>query len=650
MDIFISTIIRISVAVGVSGLLFIAFNYFFSQPTRRWRLFNTITGAFFGLIYFGILDGNRFLGDVGPTLIFWPVLGAVAGGAICGTLSDTEKPTVRIPLAVGTLVAFGVLQGAAWRSDFLPSLDWGAALVWTFAAGVILGTAGLAIRRDLIKAGNWAIVGLTVGWMLGAWGGADFGAGGSRWEAYAASIVGLTLIGIRLGFTKIPDDAVRIQLDTGSRKYIFLTPALAFISLGLLIPLVRTIYLSFLARTEGGRTVTDLSWVGLENYGFIFTSNQSLNLSGWSNFFTSRLVWWGGGLLGIAVIIAFVQKFKSPDGRPSLSGGSVSPFVIGWFLIVTAVFATLRGTILNNLWWVFFVTLMATGLGLMISVLADKAKMESSAKSLIFMPMAISFVGAGIIWRFMFIARDTQKPQTGLFNSIWVGFGQLSTTNSWTGIFAIAVLIGIISGLAIFSYLSWRSNANKLALFSLLGSALGGFLLYRLIGPGLGGVITRTITVDGEKVTQSIPNTILFIEEAPFNNLWLMVILIWIQTGFAMVIFSAAIKAVPGEFIEAARVDGATESQIFWRITIPQIATTIGVVVTTLIVLVMKVYDIVKVMTNGNFGTQVLANDMWNRAFQDRNWGLGSALAVILFIAVLPIMFYNIRRMQKIET
>jgi alpha-glucoside transport system permease protein len=97
-----------------------------------------------------------------------------------------------------------------------------------------------------------------------------------------------------------------------------------------------------------------------------------------------------------------------------------------------------------------------------------------------------------------------------------------------------------------------------------------------------------------------------------------MVILIWIQTGFAMVILSAAIKAVPEEFIEAARVDGATQSQIFWRIVLPQIGTTIGVVVTTLIVVVMKVYDIVKVVTNGQFGTQVLANDMFNQAFAVR--------------------------------
>ena len=129
--------------------------------------------------------------------------------------------------------------------------------------------------------------------------------------------------------------------------------------------------------------------------------------------------------------------------------------------------------------------------------------------------------------------------------------------------------------------------------------------------------------------------------------MWLMVVLIWMQTGFAMVILSAAIKAVPTEYIEAAKMDGATTSQIFWRITVPQIAPTIGVVVTTLIVTVMKVYDIIKVMTNGQFGTQVLANDMYQQAFQFTNYGTGAALAVILFLSVLPVMVVNIRRMQR---
>ena len=648
MDKLISTLIRILVVVGVSGGLFVVFNYIFSQATKRWRIFNVVAGGFLGLIYFGILDGNRLLGEVGPAMVFWPIIGAVAGGIVFGVLSDTQEPAMRFGIAAGSLAGIGIIQGAAWRSDYLPSLDWGTAFAWTFITGAIFGAIGLAIKRDFFKAGRWALVGLAIGWMLGAWGGSDFGTG-SRWEAYAASIIGLALLGVFLGLSKASDSESRIRIDLGSRKYIFLVPALAFIALGLLIPLARTIYLSLLSQRSGSR-FDDFEFVGLENYGFIFTNEKSLDLSSWTNLFSSSLVWWGIGLIGLALVIFIVHWVRSPDGRPRVSGGQVSPFVIAWFLIATAVFATLRGTIINNLWWVFFVSIMAAGLGLIIAVLADRARMESLAKSLIFLPMAISFVGAGIIWRFMYIARPPNKPQTGVLNSIWVGFGELSNTDSWTGIMAIAVLIAVIALLVILGAISLQAKAQKMALVSFLGAALVGFLLYRLIGPGLGGFTTRTAEVDGEEVTRTLPDTIFFLEESPFNNIWLMVILIWIQTGFAMVIFSAAIKAVPGEYIEAAKVDGATETQIFWRVIIPQIATTIGVVITTLIVLVMKVYDIVKVMTNGNFGTQVLASDMWQRAFTESNWGLGSALAVVLFISVIPIMFYNIRRMQRIET
>jgi alpha-glucoside transport system permease protein len=126
-----------------------------------------------------------------------------------------------------------------------------------------------------------------------------------------------------------------------------------------------------------------------------------------------------------------------------------------------------------------------------------------------------------------------------------------------------------------------------------------------------------------------------------------MIVFIWIQVGFSMVILSAAIKAVPTELIEAAKIDGATDAQVFWRVTLPQIATTIGVVVTTLIVGVMKVYDIVKVMTNGQFGSQVLANNMFQEAFSFNDIGKGAALAILIFVSVLPIMVSNIRRMQR---
>ena len=144
-----------------------------------------------------------------------------------------------------------------------------------------------------------------------------------------------------------------------------------------------------------------------------------------------------------------------------------------------------------------------------------------------------------------------------------------------------------------------------------------------------------------------IAKPILFVQEGPFNNVWLMVVLIWIQTGFAMVILSAAIKAVPGDLIEAARVDGANDRQVFFHVTLPTITPTISVIATALIVLVMKVFDIVRVMTNGNFGTQVIANEMWQKTFTEFNLGLGSALATVLFLAVVPAMALNVRRMQR---
>jgi len=169
-----------------------------------------------------------------------------------------------------------------------------------------------------------------------------------------------------------------------------------------------------------------------------------------------------------------------------------------------------------------------------------------------------------------------------------------------------------------------------------------GYLFVELLRRSLGG-----FSID--PVNGSIsPDTILFLQEVrPFNNLFLMIILIWIQTGFAMVILAAAIKAVPQEFIEAARVDGATEGQTFFNVTLPQIVPTIGVVVTTLIVLVTKVFDIVEVTTGGNFGTNLLANDMISVSFNFFNTGLGSAIAVFILILVLPVMIFNVGRMQK---
>lgn len=222
----------------------------------------------------------------------------------------------------------------------------------------------------------------------------------------------------------------------------------------------------------------------------------------------------------------------------------------------------------NNLLWLVVVPAACTGLGLLIAILADRVRWESLAKSLIFMPMAISFVGASIIWDFMYYFR-TGEVQIGLINAMVVG---------------------------------------------------------------LGGEPQGWVTLE------------------PWNNFFLMVILIWIQTGFAMVLISAAIKGIPDETLEAARIDGASEVQIFIRIIIPQIVSTLLVVMTTLIILVLKVFDIVTTMTDGQWNTEVLANYMDRLMFRGAtDFGRGSMIAVILMAATLPIMIWNIVRFTREE-
>jgi alpha-glucoside transport system permease protein len=186
---------------------------------------------------------------------------------------------------------------------------------------------------------------------------------------------------------------------------------------------------------------------------------------------------------------------------------------------------------------------------------------------LIFMPMAVSFVGASFIWRFVYEARDPSQPQVGLLSqiAIWLGF-------------------------------------------------------------------------------HNPPNWIL---TQPLNNFLLMVIMVWVQTGFAMVVLSAALKAVPDDVIEAARMDGAHGGRLLFFVTIPMIRNTLIVVLTTVMITTLKVFDIVRTMTGGNFGTQVLANEMYTQKFVFFDNGRGAALATILFLAVLPLMIYNILQLRK---
>jgi len=222
----------------------------------------------------------------------------------------------------------------------------------------------------------------------------------------------------------------------------------------------------------------------------------------------------------------------------------------------------------NNLIWLFVGTASSVGLGLLIAVLADRSKFETLAKAIIFMPMAISLVGASVIWRFMYAYAPPGQPQIGLLNAVLSGLGL--PPQSW-------------------------------------------------------------LTLQ------------------PWNNLFLVLVMVWGSTGFSMVLFSAALKGVPADLLEAARVDGATEVQAFFRIIIPYIQGTILTVTTTTAIGTLKIFDVVYVMTGGQYGTSVVGTEFYRQFFTNRNFGYGAAIAIVLFLAISPVMVYNLRQLQKQE-
>ena len=226
-----------------------------------------------------------------------------------------------------------------------------------------------------------------------------------------------------------------------------------------------------------------------------------------------------------------------------------------------------RRSILNNLGWLLIVPTLSTFFGLVIANLTDRIWWGTIAKSIIFMPMAISFVGAGVIWKFIYDYRGVDDQQIGLLNAIVVSFGL--EPQAWL-----------------------------------------------------------TIPI--------------------WNNLFLMAIMIWIQTGLALVIFSAALRGIPKETLEAARIDGASEFRIFWSIIIPFLEQTILVIWTIITILVLKVFDIIYAMTNGQWQTEVLANLMYDWMFRGGgDTGRGSVLAFCILIGVIPILAWNLYRHKQ---
>ncbi len=222
-------------------------------------------------------------------------------------------------------------------------------------------------------------------------------------------------------------------------------------------------------------------------------------------------------------------------------------------------------TVLNTIIWVLFVPVLSTVFGLAYAVFIDKSRGEKYFKVLVFMPMAISFVGASIIWRFVYTARPADQAQIGLLNQVVVMFGGQPV--------------------------DWLANQ-------------------------------------------------------PWNTFFLIVVMIWIQTGFAMVVLSAAIKGVPIEQLEAAEIDGANGWQRFRNVTVQAIKPSLIVVLTTISIVSLKVFDIVRTMTAGANSTSVLANEMYSQ-WKGFELGRSAALALVLFLLVVPIIIYNARQIAK---
>ena len=226
----------------------------------------------------------------------------------------------------------------------------------------------------------------------------------------------------------------------------------------------------------------------------------------------------------------------------------------------------IRTIMVNTILWIIVVPIFTAALGLLLAIMLDRIKHESISKSLLFMPMAISFVGASIIFKFVYEYNEPDQPQIGLLSAVVKFFGM--TPSDW--------------------------------------------------------MLSK-----------------------PLNTFLLMIIYVWTQMGFGMVILSAAIKGVPADIVEASALDGAHGWRLFRNITFPMVKGTFIVVLATGVVGALKVFDIVRTMTGGNFSTNVLANEMYSQTFVQFDQGKGSALAVVLFLLVTPILIYNIQSLRK---
>lgn len=298
----------------------------------------------------------------------------------------------------------------------------------------------------------------------------------------------------------------------------------------------------------------------------------------------------------------------------------------------------------NNLLWLIVVPAVSTAFGLLAAQLTDRIPWGNLAKSLIFMPMAISFVGASVIFKLIYDARPASQPQIGVLNAVWMQF------DGGLGSFLV---LRLLPGLVLLGCAGMLLYAAWLVLRPILGGGSPRAWLAKLVQLALSGLglylgamaLWSLVRVFSAEIPYGQPQTWLTL---PFwNNFFLMAVLVWIQTGFAMVILSAALRGIPEETVEAAIVDGANPLQVFFRIKVPQIMGTILVVWTTITLTVLKVFDIIYAMTNGQWQTQVLANYMYDKLFRANDWGIGSASAMVLMLLVLPILVWNVANARK---
>ncbi|MXY09567.1 MAG: sugar ABC transporter permease [Acidimicrobiaceae bacterium] len=537
MDQFITMIITVVVSLAVSAVLFIGANRAVDSVRGRWPAFTAAVGGMVGLVAGAVVQHNGWLprGPAlgGPLKEGWLVLlaGGVAGAGIAAVGGWLTEPALD--------------RRSRWADTLRPWVFVGPALIFVGGGLVLPGlrTAFLSLKpgsrgrepgftldhyKDIftddtfftvegwsaIFTGRLFIVGLV----------AVVAAAGAAWASSALIVGG------------------RAQVATAGGMLRGLKIAAL-----VLVALVMAALIESIAREPNRSAVMDVLTV-------VVSSRVTLGIAAVA------------AVLAVAVWLIARARGREVEmdwGSPASS----SLAVVASILLIFGALSTLRGVVWNNIWWVVTVAGLSTVLGLLLAVLAERSRGERIGKTLIFMPMAISMVGAAVIWDFMYEVQPMGN-QTGLFNAVLQGIG--------------------------FTPRGFFINASMI----------------------------------------------------PWNNFWIMFIMVWIQTGFAMVVLSAAIRAVPEELTEAAQVDGASEAQVFWRVVIPQIRPTIIVVVTTLIVIVTKVFDLVKATTNGANRTNVLANEMFDQ-LRDRNFTSSSAFAVVLFALVLPVMVYNIRRLQR---